>query len=216
MIRGFQTFPRRALPPRWGILDEAIAANSESLATVRGERRLAPEGVQVRRIYIPGNHDRLYLHDAALRERVLGALGAVDGAGLSGEGIFLHRLQMPDYGLLARHGHELRPLMSAFHWSFYEIQRLCRRMDPLQARALERAFNDTLHTIAADFRQLELYRAWVDSCRDPLHFGGGSALLNAVARSAESERAREKIKQGGEEAGRSEDGTEAPTPRGLT
>ena len=66
--------------------------------------------------------------------------------------------------------------MSAFHWSFYEIQRLCRMMDPLQARALERAFNDTLHTIAADFRQLELYRAWVDSCRDPLHFGLATLL----------------------------------------
>lgn len=225
-----------------GILEDAIAANSDSLATLRGERRLPPEGVQVRRIYIPGNHDRLYLHDAALRARVLGALGAVDGAGLSAEGIFLHRLQMPEYGLLARHGHEwdfwnfpnfralarpseyldsdylptpigdavtaelavrlphelkrrlladkafapeeaagvhdmmkriedVRPLMSAFHWAFYETQRLRRRMDPVQARALDRAFNDTLHTIASEFRQLEFYRAWADWCRDPLHLG---------------------------------------------
>lgn len=239
-----------------GILEEAIAANRESLVTLRGERRLAPEGVQVRRIYIPGNHDRLYLHDAALRERVLGALGAVDGEGLSGEGIFLHRLQRPEYGLLARHGHEwdfwnfpsfrssarpseytdadylptpigdavtselavrlpfelqrrlladkafapeeatrihdmmkriedVRPLMSAFHWSFYEIRRLCRMLDPVQGRALERAFNDTLHTIATEFRQLEFYRAWVDSCRDPLHLGL-STLLRVILAAMET------------------------------
>jgi UDP-2,3-diacylglucosamine pyrophosphatase LpxH len=229
------------------ILEESIAASKDSLATLRGERRLAPPGVVVRRIYIPGNHDRLYLHDAALRERILGALGAVDGTGLSSEGIFLHRLQMPEYGLLARHGHEwdfwnfpsfrasarpseytdaeylptpigdavttelavrlpyelrrrlladkafapeevervhdlmkriedVRPLMSAFHWSFYEIQRLGAMMDPVQAGALERAFNDTLHTIATEFRQLEFYRAWVDRCRDPVHFGLATLL----------------------------------------
>ncbi len=159
--------------------------------------------MEVRRVYIPGNHDRLYLHDAALRERVLAALGAVDGTGLSAEGIFLHRLQMPEYALLARHGHEwdfwnfpsyrphtvpseytdadylptpigdavttelaarlpyelgcrlreykafspeeatrihdlmkriedVRPLMSAFHWSYYEVQRLGAKMGPVR------------------------------------------------------------------------------------
>ncbi len=229
------------------IVDEAIVYNKDSLATLRGERRLPPAGVEVRRIFIPGNHDRLYLHDAALRERILGALGAVDGTGLSSEGIFLHRLQMPDYGLLARHGHEwdfwnfpsfrasarpseytdeeylptpigdaittelavrlpyelrrrllaekafapeeaelihdrmkriedVRPLMSAFHWSFYEIQRIGRGLDPVQSGALDRAFNDTLHTIATEFRQLEFYRAWVNSCRGPLHLGLATLL----------------------------------------
>ena len=103
------------------ILDEAIAANTESLATLRGERRPPPEGVIVRRIYIPGNHDRLYLHDEVLRARILGALGAVDGAGLSAEGIYLHRLQMPEYGLLARHGHE---------WDFWNFPRYRSRARP--------------------------------------------------------------------------------------
>jgi UDP-2,3-diacylglucosamine pyrophosphatase LpxH len=224
------------------ILDEAIADNKDSLATLRGERHPAPGGVEVRRVYIPGNHDRLYLHDAALRERMLTALGAVDGAGLSAQGIFLHRLQMPEYSLLARHGHEwdfwnfpsyrprtvpseytdadylptpigdavttelaarlpyelerrlredraftpeqatrihalmkriedVRPLMSAFHWAFYEIKRLCARIGPTRARALERAFDDTIRTIARDFRKLDFYRAWADECRDPVHFG---------------------------------------------
>jgi hypothetical protein len=62
--------------------------------------------VEVRRIYIPGNHDRLFLHDDVLRARMLGALGAVDGRGLEHEGIFLHHLEMPEYALIARHGHE--------------------------------------------------------------------------------------------------------------
>ncbi len=60
----------------------------------------------MRRLYIPGNHDRLYLHDAELRAGILGGLGAVDGEGLGSEGVFLHRLEMPEYGTLARHGHE--------------------------------------------------------------------------------------------------------------
>lgn len=229
------------------IIDEAILENKDSLETLRGERRLPPEGVEVRRVYIPGNHDRLYLHDAGLRERILGALGAVDGAGLAGEGIFLHRLEMPEYGLLARHGHEhdfwnfpryraratpseytdadylptpigdpittelaarlpyelrrrlgeersfspeqanlihdlmkriedVRPLMSAFHWASYEIKRLGVMLGPDRARALDRAFDSTIRTIAADFRRLEFYRAWTAQCRDLGHFGLARAL----------------------------------------
>ncbi len=88
------------------ILDGILALNKESLATIRGERRPPPPGVEVRRIYIPGNHDRLFLHDAGLRAAILGALGAISGDGPGREGIFLHRLEMPAYGLMARHGHE--------------------------------------------------------------------------------------------------------------
>jgi hypothetical protein len=39
-------------------------------------------------------------------------VGAVDERALSAEGIYLHRLELPDYGLLARHGHEWDP------WNF--------------------------------------------------------------------------------------------------
>jgi hypothetical protein len=230
-----------------GILDEAIAANTESLATLRGEKRLPPEGVIVRRIYIPGNHDRLYLHDDGIRARILGALGAVDGTGLAAEGIYLHRLQMPEYGLLARHGHEwdfwnfpgyracakpseytdadylptpigdaittelavrlpyelrrrlvedrtfspedaarihrrmkriedVRPLLAAFHWTVYEVQCLCKELEPAKARALEAAFNATLRTISADFRRLPFHRAWSMRRLDPVHLGLALAL----------------------------------------
>jgi UDP-2,3-diacylglucosamine pyrophosphatase LpxH len=87
-----------------GILAESLALNEAALATIRGERRPPPPGVVVRRIYIPGNHDRLFLHDAELRQKMLEALGAE--AAPSGEGICLHHLEMPEYGVVARHGHE--------------------------------------------------------------------------------------------------------------
>ncbi len=89
-----------------GILSDILALNAEALATIRGEREPAPPGVEVRRIYIPGNHDRLYLHDPGLRAGILGALGAADAEMLQAPGIFLHRLEMPEYGTIARHGHE--------------------------------------------------------------------------------------------------------------
>lgn len=98
------------------ITDEIIERNAEALAVLRGEGEgcAPPEGVTVRRIFIPGNHDRLYLHDDEIRQRVLQALGAIDGRseGAAAAGIFPHRLQMPRYGLLARHGHEWDP------WNF--------------------------------------------------------------------------------------------------
>ncbi len=89
-----------------GILAEILERNRDALATLRGEREAPPAGVFVRRLYVPGNHDRLYLHDAELRAGILGALGAVSAEGLEGEGIHLHRLEMPEYGIVARHGHE--------------------------------------------------------------------------------------------------------------
>ncbi len=88
------------------ILDEILLENAVALKMLRGESAPPPEGVEVRRIYLPGNHDRLYLHDAGLAARVRAALGAVAPSGLASEGIFQHRLEMPRYGLLARHGHE--------------------------------------------------------------------------------------------------------------
>lgn len=88
------------------ILEEILRENADALKVLRGESAPPPEGVEVRRIYLPGNHDRLYLHDAGLAARMRAALGAVDTSELGGEGIFRHRLEMPRYGLLARHGHE--------------------------------------------------------------------------------------------------------------
>jgi UDP-2,3-diacylglucosamine pyrophosphatase LpxH len=88
------------------ILAEILEKNADSLAVVRGEIEPPPQGVEVRRIYVPGNHDRLYLHDEGLRAAILANLGAVDGRNAKDPGIGMHRLSLPEYGTVARHGHE--------------------------------------------------------------------------------------------------------------
>lgn len=88
------------------MVDEIIEKNAEALATLRGERLRVPQGVTVQNVYVPGNHDRLYLHDEQIRDRMRAALGAVDGTQLGEEGFELHKIERPDYGLIARHGHE--------------------------------------------------------------------------------------------------------------
>jgi UDP-2,3-diacylglucosamine pyrophosphatase LpxH len=91
------------------ILDEIIDKNQGALDTLGGKRDGAlhlDKRVTVRRILLPGNHDRLALHDDKLYARMRAAIGAVDEQKLGAEGIFPHRIQMPAYGLLARHGHE--------------------------------------------------------------------------------------------------------------
>jgi UDP-2,3-diacylglucosamine pyrophosphatase LpxH len=88
------------------ILAEIVEKNAGALAVIRGETAPPPPGVEVRRIYVPGNHDRLYLHDERLRDGIRAALGAADGAQMGEEGIRLHGLSMPEYGVVARHGHE--------------------------------------------------------------------------------------------------------------
>ena len=88
------------------MLDEIAEVNGEALAALRGETGEPPEGVTVRRVYVPGNHDRLYLHDEGVRARVLAALGAEDAGAIGEEGFTQHAVVRPDYGVIARHGHE--------------------------------------------------------------------------------------------------------------
>ena len=95
-----------------GILAEIVEQNGDALSILRGEASPPPPGVKVRRILLAGNHDRLMLHDPALHAGMRAALGAADEGTLGGEGIHLHRLEMPAYNLLARHGHEWDP------WNF--------------------------------------------------------------------------------------------------
>jgi UDP-2,3-diacylglucosamine pyrophosphatase LpxH len=88
-----------------GILSEIVAKNQDALATLQGKTLTKPAGVgRVRRLYIPGNHDRLYLHDKELHKGILDALDARELG--QDEGGFAHRIELPQYGLLARHGHE--------------------------------------------------------------------------------------------------------------
>lgn len=100
------------------ITQRIIDANRAALEVLSGARESGVSGSSlrppcpVRRIFIPGNHDRLYLLDDGIRAMTRRALGTVDERLLGGEGIFQNRLVLPEYGLLARHGHEWDP------WNF--------------------------------------------------------------------------------------------------
>lgn len=90
------------------ILDGIRRAAGEQLDVLAGRDpeirgRLDALGVPVRRVFIPGNHDRLYLADPELRAEVDALLG-VDARGV--EGASTHALESRRYGVLARHGHE--------------------------------------------------------------------------------------------------------------
>ena len=65
-----------------------------------------PPGLAVHRVFIPGNHDRLYLCDPEVRRLTRAALTLMDEDAAAAAGIFAHHLLMPRYGLLARQGHE--------------------------------------------------------------------------------------------------------------
>ncbi len=88
------------------ILDDIVVQNKEALDTLSGRSFQPGPDVEVRRILLPGNHDRLALHDEDLYARMRAAVGAADERTLSAEGVYPHRLVMHAYGLLARHGHE--------------------------------------------------------------------------------------------------------------
>jgi len=94
------------------ILDKIRQSAAKQLSYLRGDAadikdEIAALGIPVGRYYIPGNHDRLFWIDQTVREGILEAFGACVPEG--------HRpfeVCMPEYGLLARHGHEWDP------WNF--------------------------------------------------------------------------------------------------
>lgn len=64
-----------------------------------GFAELRARNVPVRRTYVPGNHDRLFLHGPRLRQKMLELLGAEESPSV-------HAFESADYGVIARHGHE--------------------------------------------------------------------------------------------------------------
>ena len=91
------------------ILRKICLEAREQLAYLRGDAdgiksELAALGIPIRRFYIPGNHDRLFWVDPTVRQEMLQALGAKV---LPGPRPF--EAILPEYGLLARHGHEWDP-----------------------------------------------------------------------------------------------------------
>jgi UDP-2,3-diacylglucosamine pyrophosphatase LpxH len=105
------------------ILDGVIrhAENEQALAVLRGERVTTPfpaKVKQVRRIYIPGNHDRLCNRYPSLQRRVCETLNVThvapgtpaDLAAIRPDApFFAHELRDEDHQVFARHGQEWDP-----------------------------------------------------------------------------------------------------------
>jgi UDP-2,3-diacylglucosamine pyrophosphatase LpxH len=89
----------------------------EQLAYLRGDADgikadLAALGIPISRLYIPGNHDRLFWVEPTVRQEILQALGATT---VPGPRPF--EVTMPGYDLIARHGHEWDP------WNYEAFQK---------------------------------------------------------------------------------------------
>ena len=231
------------------IADEILAENEDALRSLRRDGEEFPKPpCPVRRIYLPGNHDRLYLQDEQIRANVRAALGAEDERTLEAEGVQQHALIMPRYGLIARHGHEwdiwnfgryhehavpgdyspadylytpigdaittelvarlpfelrrrlaetsafrdtpeldavyrrmqriedVRPLIASFRWAFYQGSSLHSSLVAPQAGALRRELQDTVRSLAADFKALPYYRAWRRTFHKPWHLDSAGKL----------------------------------------
>jgi UDP-2,3-diacylglucosamine pyrophosphatase LpxH len=90
------------------IVQDIARAAPEALDVLSGRaprvrERIDALGIDVRRIFIPGNHDRLYRIDPVVKADIDALLG-IDPRGM--EGLSGHMLESRRYGVLARHGHE--------------------------------------------------------------------------------------------------------------
>jgi UDP-2,3-diacylglucosamine pyrophosphatase LpxH len=155
------------------ILEAIERVNRPSLRALRAEcvEAVGKDGkthrVPVRRHYMPGNHDRLCLHDEGLLERMLGLLGAKPVGPDLHPASELHALVHPDYGLVARHGHEWDP------WNFerYEKGKLPAQYSP--ADFLPAPIGDAITTelvAALPYRvrsKLEASGEFAPTARDP-------------------------------------------------
>jgi hypothetical protein len=88
------------------ILQKICEVADEQLKYLRGDAdgfkgALDALKIPIRRLYIPGNHDRLFWVDPGVREGILKAFAASE---VPGPRPF--EVSLPEYGLLARHGHE--------------------------------------------------------------------------------------------------------------
>jgi UDP-2,3-diacylglucosamine pyrophosphatase LpxH len=108
------------------ILRKIFQETSQQLACLRGDAErwkgpLDALGIPIRRLYVPGNHDRLFWVDPVIRQEILQAFAAT---AVPGPRPF--EALLPEYGLLARHGHEWDP------WN-YEAFAKDRRPEDLKA-----------------------------------------------------------------------------------
>ena len=77
---------------------DGILADQTTRALARALDDLADAGLPLTVTYVVGNHDRVLWNFPALRTRLTAAMPRI--------GSFVTALESPDYGVLARHGHE--------------------------------------------------------------------------------------------------------------
>jgi UDP-2,3-diacylglucosamine pyrophosphatase LpxH len=82
--------------------DEQLKYLRGDIDDVRAD--LSALGIPIQRIYVPGNHDRLFWVDPQVQQGILRMLGAKV---VPGPRPF--EIALPEYGLIARHGHEWDP-----------------------------------------------------------------------------------------------------------
>lgn len=95
------------------VLDAIATKAQQQLEVLRGvhpsvradfEKLETDFKLQVRRFYVPGNHDRLYLLDPQLRAKIDDLIGVTPGP--VPELLNEHLFKSPAHGVIARHGHE--------------------------------------------------------------------------------------------------------------
>ncbi|MCC7539352.1 MAG: hypothetical protein IT379_24220 [Deltaproteobacteria bacterium] len=117
---------------------EAIATETKShLEVLRGEhsggrhrvaerlKALTDGETTVRRLYVPGNHDRLYVVDSAIRKRVDELLGLTPGPITDSPSDHLYASEA--HGVVARHGHEF----DVWNFEGYGRSKQSGQYDPL-------------------------------------------------------------------------------------
>ncbi len=87
------------------ILGDIYVKNNETFALFRNLRQHFGS-LPVEIIYVPGNHDRLVNCYPLLRDKICQMMGISSVLSIGVDGHFLSSFRAPEYGLLARHGHE--------------------------------------------------------------------------------------------------------------
>jgi hypothetical protein len=76
-----------------------------------------------------------------------------------------------------QHIEDVRPLVAAFHWAYYEANRIHGGYSDASKQAdIAGALNATVRTLASDFRSLDYFKAWRKRHHRLLHLDSAAEL----------------------------------------